>query len=131
MERNLGELSFLLGENSSARAHWEAARDFYEKTGSEQGQGNVESNLGELLFKEGEIELAHQKIQNAFDLYLKTGSKQGQMNCFWTWAEFAEKDDPQKAIEYYNKALAIAKELQAKDKIAFFQEKIDELSKDD
>ncbi len=106
----IGDVYLKKEELSTANNYFEIARSSYEKASNKEGLAFCYSKLGDVAAANGNKEEAFTFQKNSLDLYLSINHKGGISSSYLNFVKYyLDKGDLNKAEEYANKLLEVAK----------------------
>jgi tetratricopeptide (TPR) repeat protein len=85
----LGDVAYMLGDNVTARQHYEAAREIHLQTGDRSGEANALFGLGDVARMLGDKVTARQHYEAAREIHLQTGNRGGEANALFGLGDVA------------------------------------------
>ncbi|KAI8518057.1 hypothetical protein Bbelb_040740 [Branchiostoma belcheri] len=112
----LGLVHYVMGEYGAALEWDQKHLQIVEKDGNKEEQTAAHTHVGNVYRRLGKLDLATSHFNTALQLAQQTGDQHGQMEVYFEIGEMHREElhSPRTAIQYYDEALALVRQLKNK-----------------
>jgi tetratricopeptide (TPR) repeat protein len=108
---DIGIVYYKIDDIHEAKKHFHKAHDIYVRTGNKKGLVTVYNHLGEFSMRQNDLQHAYQWFKNAYSTALGIDTEQQINSLNKQGRVLVMEDQYQKAIEFFQRAIDLAKEV--------------------